>query len=252
MKFRSSVLTLALLVLSVGCVKASPVVTPIPVSNPTSLTVSAASPTEAAVTYTLQCVVPSNPAGGSIDACRWDVSVDGVRLATQPVDGFTATVTIPRPSPNVTVNFSATVWSVRRSLVSTTSFTQTWSYTEPDVAPPAASDITTTFTETVDSLILTTACVIPSGQGIDTCTWTATKTASGVAGSTSISVPNGFTARIAVALPAPAQTVTFQLTATASRRGLLATPFGKSVSFTKSDTPPPGPTNITIQVIIVP
>ncbi len=246
MKFRSTIFALVLLVLSVGCVKASPVVTPIPISNPTSLTVSAASPTEAAVTYTLQCVVPSNPAGGAIDACRWDISVNGTRLATQPVDGFTATVTVPRPSPNTTVNFSATVWSVRRSLVSTTSFTQTWSYTEPDVAPPAVTDITTLFTETADSLILTTACVVPSGQSIETCSWTATT------GVTPISVPNGFTARIAIAIPAPAQTVTFQLTSTSIRRGLSASPFAKSVSFTRADTPPPGPLNITIQVIIVP
>jgi len=256
MRFRTQLSTLLFLLLTAGCAGASASTTPKPkkppvLSNPTSLRITRALPTEAGVTYTLQCVVPTNPPGGAIDACRWDISVDGARLSPQPADGFTATVTIPRPAPTVAVNFSATVWSVRRGLVSATSFTQTWTYTEPDVAPPAVTDITTSFTETVDSLILTAACVIPSGQGIETCAWGATK-AVGTGGATPITVPNGFTARIATALPAPTQTVTFQLLSTSVRRGLSATPFSKSVSFTRTDTPPPGPTNITIQVIIVP
>jgi len=254
MKFRSTLIAALFTIFGVGCIHPSPTPTPtakpLP-ATPMSLKVSLTATVSDSVGYSLQCVVPTNPPGGPIEACRWNISVNGTPLTVQPADGFTATVTVLKPAASQTVNFSATAWSVRRGLVSVSSVTQPWSYTEADVAPPPAADITGAITSTIDSVLLNMACSFTTGQQIESCRWTVVKTVSGVAGSVSLPVPDGFTAHVASVHPAPNQTITYQVAVVTVRRGMTSTPFTKTYIFTEPDTPPPPPFNFTINFIVI-
>src|SRR5690606_19070116 len=119
---------------------------------PAQVEFAKASETMDQVTWNLTCVVPEVIVGGPITACNWSIRVDGVLLATQPVDGLTAVLTIDKPAPGQTTTIAATVKSVRRGLTSATGFTKTWNYTTPDVAPPAPIGITVTYALVGDSL----------------------------------------------------------------------------------------------------
>ena len=217
--------------------------------DPNEVMVSAPTAFADSLAYTLTCVVPSNPPGGPITACDWNVTVDGTPISNQPPAGFVVSLIIEKPAPGVTIDIAATARSVRRGLFSTTGFTKTWQYTENDAAPPAPTFIVVAFVEQGDSLLVNLTCVVPTGQEIETCNFTGTRSVDGGV-PTALNIGSGLTSTVRMLKPAPASAFTFVFTAAAVRRTLVSTTFTSApIVYTQADVPPPAPTDIVVEVV---